>query len=247
MGSRSTINTSREEKPFAKDAAAHGGYLYTTQSPYSAGVALDRQTKEVLKLADFKGKRILDIGCGDGAITIDLFDRTQPLSIEGLEPAAPAIDIARRRVNGRAVNFSVGSAYEIPHADLSFDVAHLRGVLHHMDLPERAVAEAARVARHVIILEPNGLNPVLKFIEKVSPYHRSHGERSFFPGTIRKWMRDAGLEVVADSYCCLVPYFCPELAARALKRVEPAVEHTPFLRQIVSGAYVVAGKHKKCS
>lgn len=229
----------REERPFSRDAAEHGGYLYTTNEPWSARVAIERQMQQVLDLCDFRGKRVLDIGCGDGAATVDLYDRIQPSLMEGLDPAGPAIDVARSRAGVRDIRFHVNSAYSLPYPDQHFDIAHLRGVLHHMEDPARAVAEAARVARTVVILEPNGLNPVLKVIEKLSPYHREHGERSFLPSRIRGWLRDAGLRVTQGAYCCLVPYFCPEPAARLLKRVEPAFEAIPGIRQLSCGAYAV--------
>lgn len=233
----------REERPFSHDATTHGGYLYTKQQPLSAKLAIGRQTAEVLRLFDFTDKRVLDVGCGDGTTTIDLFDKAQPQYIEAFDPAASAIEIAASGTAGRPIRFSVGSAYEIPHPDGSFDIAHLRGVLHHMNRPDLAVAEAARVARTVIILEPNGLNPVLKVIEKVSPYHRAHGERSFPPALIRRWMRSAGLKIASDGYCCLVPYFCPDSLARMLNAIEPAIEKVPWVRQISCGAYTVVGEH----
>lgn len=233
----------REEVPFDRDSAVHGGYLYTTNQPLSATIAISRQTEEVLKSTEFSGKSVIDIGCGDGATTIDLYERTNPASIVGIDPAENAIKVARSRVGDRNIAFSVESAYSLPFADRHFDVAHLRGVLHHMDRPEVAVREAARVARHVVILEPNGYNPVMKLIEKVSPYHRAHGERSFFGSTIERWVRDAGLKTVFRSHCCLVPYFCPDGVARALKRIEPFVEGQPFIRTVGCGAFVIAADH----
>jgi len=233
----------REERPFARDAASNGGYVYTTNRPWSARVAIERQTQAVLDLAEFSRKRVIDIGCGDGATTIDLYDRTLPESIEAIDPAAAAIAVAQSRREDRPVHFSVGSAYCLPWPDLHFDVAHLRGVLHHMNDPQQAVREAARVARQVVILEPNGWNPALKLIEKLSPYHRAHGERSFLPETLRRWLREAGLRVGAAGYCCLVPYFCPEGPARLLKRVEPLAEGIPGIRHLVCGAYALRGDH----
>ncbi len=229
----------REEAPFQRDMAAGGGYLYTTNAPWSARVALERQTEEVLRAADFAGRSVLDVGCGDGAMTLDLYDRGGAERIEAIDPAANAISVAASRRGDRRIQFSVCSAYELPFPDQAFDIAHLRGVLHHMDRPEAAISEAARVARTVVVLEPNGLNPVMKLIEKVSPYHRAHGERSFRPGQLRQWMENAGLSVAFDSFSCLVPYFCPEPVARLLKRLEPVVEKTPLIRAVGCGTYTL--------
>jgi ubiquinone/menaquinone biosynthesis C-methylase UbiE len=232
----------REQRPFDTDTAKHGGYLYTTNQSLSSKLAVDRQTKEVLSAYDFSGKSVLDIGCGDAATTIDLYDRATPSRIDGIDPAANAVEIGKKRINGRNIQLSVASAYDLPFANNTFDVAHLRGVLHHMDTPHLALRESGRVAQNVVILEPNGYNPVLKAIEKLSGYHREHGERSFFSRTINRWITDAGLSITYRSFCCLVPYFCPDVMARTLKMIEPMVEAVPGVRIFACGAYVVVGR-----
>ncbi len=231
----------REERPFDLDSVENGGYRYTTNQPLSSIIAIERQTAEVLRAFDFAGKSVIDVGCGDGGITTELYDRGRPSRITGVDPAANAIAIGQTRIGGRPIEMSVASAYDLPFADQSFDVAHLRGVLHHMDTPNVAVKEAARVARTVVILEPNGYNPVLKLIETVSSYHKAHGERSFSSTTIDTWMRDAGLTITYKSFCCLVPYFCPDGIARVLKQLEPLVEAIPLVNRFGCGAYVVTG------
>ena len=239
-----TSNRTREHRPFDLDAEKHGGYLYTTNKSLSSKIAEDRHTREILSAYDFSGKSVIDIGCGDASLTIDLYDRTAPSQIKGIDSAASAIEIGKRRVNSRNIELSVGSAYDLPFKDQTFDVAHLRGVLHHMDKPDVAVREAARVARDVVVLEPNGYNLVLKGIEKLSSYHRHHGERSYFARTIDKWMADAGFSVSSRRFCGLVPYFCPDIMARTLKMAEPVVEAIPGVRMLTCGVYVAVGRRR---
>jgi ubiquinone/menaquinone biosynthesis C-methylase UbiE len=234
----------REHRPFDLDAEKHGGYLYTTNKSLSSKIAEDRHTREILSAYDFSGKSVIDIGCGDASLTIDLYDRTAPSQIKGIDSAASAIEIGKKRLDGRNIQLSVGSAYKLPFQDGTFDVAHLRGVLHHMDTPDVALREAARVARDVVLLEPNGYNLLLKGIEKFSAYHRNHGERSYFARTIDKWMADAGISVSSRRFCCLVPYFCPDTMARTLKLVEPIVEAIPGFRMLACGAYVAVGRRR---
>jgi len=229
--------TRSEEKPFDRDSALNGGFLYTTNAPLSSQIANQRLS---LASRDIRAREILDIGCGDGTYTVELLAKDPPpVRVVGLDPAREALKVAAGRSGDSRLSFLVGSAYELPFSDRSFDCAYLRGVLHHMQTPEIAVREALRVAREIVIIEPNGYNPVLKVIERTSRYHREHDERSYTSARIRNWIVAAGGRVSRLSYVGLVPMFCPDPLARTLKRVEPLVEGTPGLRQLACAVSVI--------
>ncbi len=223
---------------FDRDVSSNGGYLYTRGASLSSCLANRRLTEAVLDNLDLAGKKVLDIGCGDGTYTLELFDRGRPASLTGIDPADEAVRAARQKVGGRNMIFATGRAEELPYRDNEFDLAHLRGVLHHVDDPAKVIKEALRVARKIIIIEPNGCNPVLKLIERVSPYHREHGERSYLPLTFDKWVRQAGGKIITQRALGLVPFFCPDFAAKMLKAVEPAVEQIPLVRTFVCAVNV---------
>jgi len=222
---------------FNRDAKANAGYLYANNARLSSGLATRRITDAVLASADYRGKRVLDVGCGDGTYTRELFEEGGLASIHGVDHAAEAIEIARSRAGADTVTYEVCSAESLAAANDSFDIAHLRGVLHHLDSPIKALSEAMRVAPRVVVTEPNGYNPILKGLERFSRYHIEHHERSFFPATLRAWARDLGGKVSGPRYIGLVPFFCPDAFARVLKAAEPLVEHTP-LRSVSCGTYV---------
>ncbi len=90
-----------------------------------------------------------------------------------------------------------------------------------------------------MVIEANGLNPVLKAIERLSRYHREHDERSFSAALIDGWLRSASLTIERRQYVGLVPLFVPAPAARVLKTIEPVMEHTPGVRRIALGTYCV--------
>lgn len=92
------------------------------------------------------GGDVLDIGAGDGYLTGQL--ARQAARVVGLEYDAAGSDIASRmladRDNCRIVR---GSSYDLPFEDGSFDWVVMADVIEHLDTPEDAVREAARVLR----------------------------------------------------------------------------------------------------
>ncbi|MDQ1377394.1 MAG: hypothetical protein QOE15_1567 [Acidimicrobiaceae bacterium] len=225
---------------FKADLADNEGYRYTTNAPLSSQLANRRCTDAVLAMADFRGKRVIDVGCGDGTYTIELLALAAPASVHGTDVFPQAIVAARAKLTDPRVTFAVGCATDLPYADNTFDIALVRGVLHHMPKAPDALREALRVAPTVVVLEPNGYNPGLKLFERFHPYHRAHGEMSYPPRTLDRWISEAGGAVQRRTWAGLVPMFCPDRAAMALKRIEPAFENVPLLRVVGCAVYVFA-------
>jgi len=224
--------------PFERDAVHGGGYRYTTAAPLSSRLANRRISEASLASAPWHTSSVIDIGCGDGTYTVELLDRGHARAIHGVDPAPAAIATARARSHDPRLSFAVGSAYDLPHADREFDLAYLRGVLHHVERPAAALAEAVRVAPLVVVVEPNGCNAGLKLLERVSRYHREHGERSYPPRRLDRWASEAGGRVVHRRFVGFVPYFSPSIYARAAKRIEPLLERVPGLRAATCAQYV---------
>lgn len=231
--------------PFTADIAANAGYLYTTNATLSSRLANRRLTDASLAVGDFASRRVVDIGCGDGTFTLDLFDATGATCVSGLDPAENAVRVAHGKVGDRPITFVVGSAFELPYRSGSFDVAYLRGVLHHMTRPVEALREALRVATMVVVVEPNGYNPVLKVLERCSSYHIEHKEQSYPPRRLDRWVRDLGGTVERRQFAGLVPMFCPDWMARATKRIEPLVERLPVIRNIGCAVYVFSATNQR--
>jgi 2-polyprenyl-3-methyl-5-hydroxy-6-metoxy-1,4-benzoquinol methylase len=223
--------------PFDRDIEANGGYRYTTNAGLSSRLANERQTQATLALVDLAGQSVIDVGCGDGTYTAALAAQAAPLRIVGLDPAARAIAAATSRYP--ELRFEIGGTDWLESTDERFDVAIVRGVLHHADDPERLVRAVANVARQIVVIEANGLNPVLKAIERLSPYHRAHAERSFSAALINRWLRSASLTIGRRQYVGLVPLFVPAPAARILKTIEPVMEHLFGVRCLALGTYCV--------
>ncbi|MDE3228621.1 MAG: class I SAM-dependent methyltransferase, partial [Chloroflexota bacterium] len=100
------------------------------------------------------GMRLLDVGCGVGSITLDLAELVAPGVVVGVDMDEAQLTIAREAAATRGLtnaSFTVGSVYELPFANASFDVALAHTLLLHLSDQLRALRELRRV------LAPGGL------------------------------------------------------------------------------------------
>ena len=91
------------------------------------------------------GSRVLDVGCGPGALTSVLVDRLGPERVAAIDPSQPFVAAARERFPD--VDVRQGSAESLPFADDSFDAAVAQLVVHFMADPVAGLREMARVTR----------------------------------------------------------------------------------------------------
>lgn len=93
------------------------------------------------------GDRVLDLGCGTGALTDTLLERTQRSEVLGLDPSAAYIELARQRLTNPRVSLAVGDAQQLPYPDAAFDSCLSLLVLNFIPDASRALAEMRRVTR----------------------------------------------------------------------------------------------------
>jgi SAM-dependent methyltransferase len=96
-------------------------------------------------LAPRPGLRWLDVGCGNGAFTELLIERSEPRSIDGIDPSPEQVAFARERLKAPSANFRVADAMELPFDNDVFDAAVMPLVIFFVPEPSRGVAEMARV------------------------------------------------------------------------------------------------------
>lgn len=224
---------------FDQDAETHDGYVYTTDGRLSCRLATRTLTDVTLKAGCLTGRRVVDMGCGDGFFTIRYWDEGCPSEILGTDVAPKAIQVANARKGSRPITFWVGDSHKLPFSDDRFDLAILQGALHHDDDPLASVREALRLAPAVLIIEANGNNPGLKVLEKVSKYHREHKEKSFTRRQLAALIEQAGGCVAHHERAGFVPMFCPDWVARVMKAVEPLMEAVPPLSTLGCAVHVV--------
>ncbi|MEP6631177.1 MAG: class I SAM-dependent methyltransferase [Lapillicoccus sp.] len=91
------------------------------------------------------GMRVLDVGCGPGALSVELVQRVGVHRVTAVDPSEPFVTAARERLPG--VDVQRAGAEELPFADASFDAVLAQLVVQFMTDPAVGVAEMARVAK----------------------------------------------------------------------------------------------------
>ncbi len=101
------------------------------------------------QMADFggvaAGQRVVDVGCGPGALIAELVPRVGESSVSAADPSPPFVAAARARFPGVTVEEAPAEA--LPFADDDFDAALAQLVVHFMADPVAGLREMARVTR----------------------------------------------------------------------------------------------------
>ena len=224
---------------FNADVVSHGSYAYTT-AKLSAKLSNARISKSILAMESFVGKKVLDIGCGDGAYSYELAQSGAALVV-AIDPVENAIAYAMQKYRDSAnLRFECVDLYEIDVTQQPYDIVVLRGVLHHLHDLEKGVEIVCRLAKKILIMEPNGYNLILKIIEKTSKYHIEHQEQSFAASKLRGLFKKNNGKIIFEEFIGLVPFFCPDWLTKIAKYLEPLVESLPFIRNVACGQYIFA-------
>lgn len=121
------------------------GYGRDAVSMMSARTAAERATFAQPLFAP--GMWVVDLGCGPGSITLGLAAESR---VTGVDLDAGQVAMARdraRRAGRSTVDFVVASAYDLPFAEGSVDVAFSHALFEHLSRPHDALAELHRVLK----------------------------------------------------------------------------------------------------
>jgi ubiquinone/menaquinone biosynthesis C-methylase UbiE len=111
---------------------------------------VEASTDETIKRLSLKpNARVLDVGCGTGALLKKLAQR-RDLMLYGVDPVPEMLAVARRKLP-ETVSLQQGWAEEIPHAAREFDTVVCCSVFHYIREPAKALLEMRRV------LKPGGV------------------------------------------------------------------------------------------
>ena len=91
--------------------------------------------------------KVLDIGCGTGALALTIARLRPHCKIEGIDVSREYIEFARGRTRNPRVRFETGDAQNLPFAPGTFDAAASLLVFNFIPDPAKALSEARRVTR----------------------------------------------------------------------------------------------------
>lgn len=179
-----------------------------------------RHTAAIARQLTLPGRRILDIGCGDGTLVGWL--AKQGAEAFGADPGPAALTAARRNVpDGR---FVAAGAERLPFGDGTFDAVVCVNALHHVPvaLQGAALAEAARGAKRggvVLVIEPLAQGPNFQLVQ---PIDDETGIRDAAYAAIKTAARSALRQVREEIYDSPARY--PDFAAfeRRMMTVDPS-------------------------
>lgn len=151
--------------------------------------------------------KVLDAGCGSGAITRLIARRVFPEEVVGLDIDPLFIEEARKLAESEGienVRFDIGNIDDLKYDDGSFDLSYCRFVLIHVNDPVKSVSEMKRVTKKggsVAAAEPDDGNviffpPLPKFEELYSifgQYSKKIGENRYMGRELFATFSQAGL------------------------------------------------------
>lgn len=137
---------------------------YVVKEKYSPGygekLISSYEKRNVLKEASFllpylsNNMNILDCGCGPGSITVGIAEYVNCGHVNAIDIEPRQIEKAKKLAHSKGVaniDFSVGSIYELPFKEETFDVVFAHAVFQHLNDPISALNEINRV------LKPGGI------------------------------------------------------------------------------------------
>ena len=163
------------------------------------------------QLADFAGvhagQRVVDVGCGPGALTGELLERLGANAVSAVDPSESFVLAARERHPG--IDVRRAAAEGLPFPDRAFDTALAQLVVPFMANPVLGLREMARVTRQGGVVaacvwdhagDRSPLTVFWKAVRQLRP--ETHDESDLAgarEGHLAELFREAGLREIEDT------------------------------------------------
>ena len=137
---------------------------------------------------------VLDVGCGEGVLTVQWADRLADGRVVGIDLDDPKLRAEWEKRARPNLEFRAEEATSLSFADDEFDLACAIEVLEHVPEPEATLAEMARTARrHLLVSVPR--EPLWRGLNMArGAYLRDLGNT---PGHVNHWSKQAFVSLLA--------------------------------------------------
>ncbi len=151
--------------------------------------------KTIKSIAPHDISNVLEVGCGAGYSIQHLQKFFGPTATYSACDIDPELVILTKQKNPR-VECATASIYELPYADHSFDIIVCLEVLEHLEYPEKALAELARVSKHYVIAS-TPREPIWRILNMTRGKYWSNFGNT--PGHVNHWSSQ-GLKKLVGNY-----------------------------------------------
>lgn len=134
---------------------------------------------------EFQGKKLLEIGCGIGVDSVQLYKCGFDLT--AIDLTQEAIDIAQKRAETEdlKIRYMVANAEKLPFENEEMDYVYSFGVLHHTPDIEKSVDEVLRVLKkggkaYIMLYATNSLVNLIHRVFKI-PYESPQNMKDHCP------------------------------------------------------------------
>lgn len=150
-----------------------------------------------------QNRSVLDIGCAEGFVLRALQQMPHSGPFVGIDIDWTALQRGKEWHPG--ISFCQGSAFALPFPDHTFDLVLCLEVLEHLDVPQQALYEIARVARHqALISVPH--EPFFRLANLMRGKHlRRMGDD---PEHVHHWSM-TGFRRLLQEHFCIQALACP--------------------------------------
>jgi 2-polyprenyl-3-methyl-5-hydroxy-6-metoxy-1,4-benzoquinol methylase len=191
-GASKTYSVQAERDYYSKSRSDRSASSYTHLDAYVRGsVGLDF----------FRGKSVLDIGCGEGVYSAWIADRGGAKNVLGIELTDHRIrwEYQERLANLR---FEVADILAHDFGGQQFDIVFFNLVLHHLrfELPRvgEIVVSSLREGGCLLAFEPNVYSPLAVLAHLI--HSRSANEGFLSPGQIRRSLEQTGMRDISNGF-----------------------------------------------
>jgi SAM-dependent methyltransferase len=185
--------------------------------------------------------RVLDVGCGTGALAGRLADHGY--HVVGVDPSEGMLEVMRAR--HPEVEAVTASGDALPFQDDAFDLVLTVAALHHVAEPEAVrgtLGEMTRVGKpggRILVWDHNPRNPYWSSLMRRVP--QDTGQERLIPEReIVDGLQAAGARLLSIQQLGLVPDFVPRWALPVAAGAERIVERTPYVRRLAAHNVIVA-------